>query len=160
MIAKRLFLVVLLSQALPVWSWMVSIQLMETGIDREIASGDYPFLLEGGLMAALFDAGHIVTSGSVIRISGETAADLQEYQQEALYNAVDSGSDYCIFAIIEYTLHAGRAIPVQITLSVYDARTEQALHTQVFSVGAGMEDEAFRLAQNAGQSVLRQLRGR
>jgi len=147
--------------AFPASASMVSFQLVETGINERASSGQYSSLWESGLMAAFFDAGHIVTSSPVMRVEDTPASDFRSWFQESFNDAVEGGAAYFVLGFLEYDTRGGRALPVGIVLQVYDSNSGRLIYEQNFPAGTGGNNsEEFRLAQDAGRVIISHMKGR
>jgi len=147
-------LIMLLS--FPASASMVSFQLVETGLTETASSGQYSRLWESGLMSVFFDAGYIVTSSPIARMEFT-----RHTIEKSLNEAVDGGASYLILGFIEYNTHRGRALPVGISLRVYNSISRQLLHEQSFPAGTGRNDsEEFQLAQSVGRVIISQIKDR
>ena len=145
----------------PASASMISIMLVETGIDERFSSGYYASLWEDGLMAAFFDAGHIVTNSPVTRMLEKPDPTVSGPFEDAFREAISNGANYYILGFLEYGLKSGKTLPVSIALKVFDSDSGQVIHTQTFPAGIGStEYEEFLLAQNAGQSLISQIKDR
>ena len=145
----------------PASASMVSFQLVETGTSGRGSSSEFSNLWESGLMAAFFDAGHIVTSSPIMQAGNASGPDLNGKIEESLTEAAEGGAAYFIVGFIEYNAQRGRLLPVGILLKVYDSNSRQRIYEQSFPAGTGRNNrEEFQLAQNAGRLIISQMRGR
>ena len=154
---KRLWgmIILLIFLAFPVSASMVSFLLVETGISDDILSGQYSSLWEGGLMAAFFDAGHIVTNSPITRMEKKPDKDINGPLEYDFKEAVRGGSDYFVLGFIEFKVIGARAVPVSIALKCYSANTKRLVCEERFPAGSGKNlEEEYRLAQNAGRVII------
>ena len=150
-----LLLFVLLS--FPVSASMVSFLLVETGISEDITGSQYTSLWEGGLMAAFFDAGHIVTNSPIMRLEKKPSKDLNGYIEDDFNEAIEAGAEYFILGFLEYQLQGSRPVPVDITLKVYTIKSKNKVYEQSFSVGRRSLNEEFQFAQDTGRNIVSHL---
>ena len=161
-IAVPLCMVVLfILLASPVSASMVSFLLVETGINETASSGQYSSLWEGGLMAAFFDAGHIVTNSPIARMEKKPARDLSGKVEADYKEAVRGGADFFVLAFLEYKEQGEKAIPIGIALKLYSSNSQRLVYEQMFPAGTGKNlDEEYKFAQNAGRVIISHLRDR
>jgi hypothetical protein len=147
--------------AFPASASMVSFLMVETGINEEVSSGQYTSLWEGGLMAAFFDAGHIVTNGPVARMEKKPSRDLTGTVEVDFNEAVKGGAEYFILGFIEYQVRSGKPVPVGIALKLYQTDSKKLVFEQSFPAGSGKNlDEEYLFAQNAGKVIISHLKDR
>ena len=149
--------------AFPASASMVSFLLVETGINDEVSSGQYTSLWEGGLMAAFFDAGHIVTNSPIARMEKKPERDLSGTVAADFNEAVSGGADFYILGFLEFQVQGQgtRAVPVGIVLKLYNSESQQLLFEQRFPAGTGKSlDEEYQFAQNAGRTIISHLEKR
>ena len=145
---------------LPVSASMVSFQLVETGLSQEAASGQYSRLWESGLMSVFFDAGYIVTSSPIARVQARPGPELNGLIQYSFDQAMQSGADYFIVGLIEYSTQTGRTLPAGILLRVYDSNS-RLIHQQNFPAGAGRSNnDELQSAQDAARMVISYIKDR
>ena len=160
MIHKRLagMTIMLIVLAFPASASMVSFMLVETGINDGVQSGQYTSLWEGGLMAAFFDAGHIVTNSPITRMERQPDRDIAGKVAVDFSEAARGGADYFILGFLEYRIQGDRGVPVRIALKLYSSNTRTLLFEQSFPAGTGKSlDEEYKFAQNAGRSIISHL---
>ena len=155
--SKRLWgmaaLLVLL--AFPASASMVSFMLVETGIDEEAPSTQYTSLWEGGLMAAFFDAGHIVTNSPITRMEKRPAQDLTGQVAVDLDEAAIGGAEYFVVGYLEYRVEGVNVFPVGMALKVYTTGSRKLIYEQGFAAGRGKDlNEEYQFAQNAGRALI------
>ena len=145
----------------PASASMVSFLLVETGINQEGPSTQYTRVWEGGLMEAFFDAGHIITNSPITRMEKKPSPDLSGEVEEDYYDAVMGGADYFIVGFLDFQIQGGRAVPVGMVLKIYETDSKKMVYEQNFPVGTGKSsDEEFRIAQNAGRTMIRYIKDR
>ena len=160
MMNKRLGIIALLSLLLifPVSASMVSFLLVETGISDDVPNSQYTSLWEGGLMAAFFDAGHIVTNGPAARMEKKPLQDFTGVLGDDFNEAVEGGAEYFVLGFLEYQMQGGNPVLLGIALKLYDADSQKLIYEQRFPAGNGKTlDEEYRFAQDAGRSIISHL---
>jgi len=147
--------------AFPASASMVSFLMVETGLNENIPSNQLSTLWGGGLMAAFFDAGFIVTDSPLIRMDKKPPVDFTGQVENDFNEAVTAGSEYFILGFLEYELISGKVVPVNITIKIYEIDTKKLIHEQIFPVGTGnnLADE-HKIAQNAGRIILSHIKDR
>lgn len=162
MINKRLWSIAIVMMLLvfPVSASMVSFMMVETGLNEEIST-QYTSLWEGGLMAAFWDAGHIVTNIPIARLDKKPAKDFTGPLADDLNEAASGGADYFVLGYLEYNLSGESAVPVGLVLKLYSTDSKKLLFEQKFNAGSGKSlDEEYTIAQNAGRVILSHLKER
>ncbi|MCL2374087.1 MAG: hypothetical protein FWC65_02440, partial [Treponema sp.] len=75
--------------------------------------------------------------------------------------AVRAGANYFIVGFIEYNTARGRAVPVGISVKVYDSATRQRIHEENFPAGSGRNlGDEMNMAQDAGRAMVSRMEGR
>jgi hypothetical protein len=147
--------------AFPASASMVSFFLVETGLTKDAPGTQYTSLWEGGLMAAFFDAGHIVTNSPIIRMDEKPSQELSGLTEDEYYRAVTGGADFFILGFLDYALQGGRPVPVGILLKLYDTDTKKVIYEQKVPAGTGKNNnEEYRIAQGAGRAIITHLQKR
>ena len=160
---KRLgnIVVLLILLSFPAYASMVSFLVVETGISDDIPNNQLSSLWGGGLMAAFFDAGYIVTDSPVVRMEQKPSKDLSGKVEETFNEATSVGSEYFILGFLEYEVSAGRAVPVNIAVKLYETSSKKLIYEQVFPVGKGRNlAEEHQFAQNAGRTIISHMKDR
>ena len=155
--SKRLWSLTLLLMllALPASASMVSFLLVETGLNEEAPNTQYTSLWEGGLMAAFFDAGHIVTNSPITRMEKRPTQDFPAEVAEDLNEAAIGGADYFVVGYLEYRSEGSNVVPVGMALKVYTTDTKKLVYEQGFPAGRGKNlNEEYQFAQNAGRTLM------
>ena len=163
MICKRLgsLAVLLVLLAFPVSASMVSFLLVETGLRENAPNNQFSGLWEGGLMAAFFDAGHIVTNSPIVRMETRPPNDISGAVEKDFSEAIAGGADFYVLGFMEYQAMGNRLVPVSIALKLYNTASRSLVFEQNFPAGSGRSnDDEFRLAQNAGRVIISHLEGR
>jgi len=157
MIFRRLGIFVLFFTlfSFPASALMVSFLVVETGLNEDAPGNQMSTLWEGGLMAAFFDAGHIVTDSPVIRIEKKPASDLTGRIESDFNEAVTAGSEYFLLGFMDYKIDGTKFVPVSITLKLYKTGSKKLIFEKLFPVGQGKSlAEEHQLAQQAGQVIV------
>ena len=145
----------------PVSASMVSFLLVETGISEDASSTQYTSLWEGGLMAAFFDAGHIVTNGPAARMEKKPSQDFAGVVGADFNEALEGGAEFFVLGYLEYKIQGGIPVPVGISLKLYNANSRKLIFEQGFPAGTGKSlDEEYQNAQNAGWIIVSHLSAR
>ena len=163
MFYKRLggIAVLLMLLTFPVSASMVSVLVVETGINEGTSSGRYSSLWEGGLMDAFFDAGHIVTNSPIVRMAKKPPRDLTGPVEADFQEAVSGGADYFMLAFLEYKNQGDTAIPVAVVLKLYNSDSQKLVYEQNFPAGTGKNlDEEYQFAQKAGRAIISHIKDR
>lgn len=163
MVNKRLgcLAALLLLMAIPASASMVSLLVVETGLNEEISGEPYGSLWEGGLMAAFFDAGYVVTNSPISRMEKRPANDLTGIARTDFDEAVTGGADFFVLGFLEYTVRGKEAIPVRIALKIFNAASGKMIHEQSFPAGVGKDlDEEYQNAQGIGQLIISRIKDR
>jgi len=160
---KYLFsmVVLLVLLAFPASASMVSFLIIETGINDEAPNSQYTSLWEGGLMAAFFDAGHIVTNSPSSRMEKKPSQDISGYVAEDFAEATENGAEYFILGYLEYKLEGLRPTPIGMAVKVYTIDSRELIHELGFPAGTGRNlSEEYQLAQSAGRSIISHMKER
>ena len=153
--------VLLMFLVFPVSASMVSLLLVETGINERISTGQYSSLWEGGLMSAFFDAGHVVTNNPVARMQRKPDSCLSGPVERDFREAVNGGADYFVLAFLEFRVQGARAIPVGVELKIYDSNSRSLIYEHTLPAGRGRNlSEEYQHAQSAGRILTSHLKDR
>ena len=140
--------------AFPVSASMVSFLVVETGLNEETPPNQISSIWEGGLMAAFFDAGHIVTDSPITRMEKKPAKDFSGIIEADFNEAAAAGSEYFILSYLEYQFQNGRFVPVSIAVKLYKIDSKKLMYEQSFPVGKGRNPaEEHQNAQSAGRAI-------
>ena len=147
--------VLILLLTIPAMASMVSFLVVETGLNEDAPQNQVSSIWGGGLMAAFFDAGHIVTDIPIMRMENRPSRDLSGKVEEDFNEALTVGSEYFILGFLEYELQSGRPVPISISVKVYKIDNKKLIHEQSFPVGKGSSPaEEHKNAQNAGKAII------
>lgn len=143
----------------PASASMVSLLLVETGLNERAPRSQVTSAWEGGLLSAFFDAGYIVTNSPIARVASKPSPYISGSIERDFNDAILGGADFFILGFVEYRLQNGRPVPVEVALKVYSTNTKKLLYEQNFPAGTGrnLADE-YRFAQDAGRVIVSHLR--
>lgn len=160
---KRLWILAALLVLLvfPASASMVSFLLVETGLNEDAPGVQYTSLWEGGLMAAFFDAGHIVTNSPIARMEKKPPADLSGQAASDIDEAALGGAEYFVLGFLEYQFNGVTPVPVGMALKIYEAGSRRLIYEQRFTAGSGKNlNEEYQFAQNAGRILISHIKDR
>jgi hypothetical protein len=141
--------------AFPASASMVSVLVVETGLNDECSSGQYSSLWEGGIMAIFFDAGFIVTNSPIARMEKKPAVELTGALKEDFSEAALGGADYFILGFINYKIQGETAVPEDIAVRLYETSSQKLLFERIFPVGKGKSlKEEYQFAQDVGKTII------
>jgi len=151
------FAVLLMFFVFPVSASMVSLTIIETGLNSDKQSPPYSNMWEGGLMAVFFDAGHIITNSPIGRMESKPPADISGTLEYDFREAVLGGAEYFVLGVIDY--NSQRGVPETIDVRVYKTNSRQLIYEQTFKAGGGKNSsEEYQIAVNAGKVIISQLK--
>lgn len=152
----RIFLISALwcAALMPAFSATFSVVVVETGLEEAAPTAEASSAWESGIMAALFDAGHIV-SNAPIRRGG---------LGDSIDTAREGGARYLISAELSYdasTLDSKRPAPRSAVLTVHSLDPVRTLveERSVLSGSSGASEDE-RMAKNAVQAALNRMKDR
>ena len=163
MVSRRMGIVLFLSVLLviPVSASMVSFLVVETGLNENIPANQISTLWGGGLMAAFFDAGYIVTDSPLVRMEKRPAKDFTGEIESDFNEAVTAGAEYFVLGFLEYQYTGGKFVPVSISVKLYEIDSKKQIFEQIFPVGAGKNlAEEHQNAQSAGRMIVSYIKDR
>jgi hypothetical protein len=141
---------------------MISVLVIETGLQQGSAAGEYSTLWEDGLMGVFFDAGHIVTNGQIIRqnINPSDSKSINELRAD-FNEASEGGVEYLVLAFLEYTNQDGTIKPAGIFLRLYSTVPQRLIYEQRFSAGQSADfTEEHAHAKEAARVLISHLKDR
>ena len=145
----------------PASASMVSILLVETGLNEAAPATQHASLWEGGLMASLFDAGLIVTNSPVLRMEQKPVRVLDSTVRIDFDDAAMGGADFFVLCLLEFQSQGRGAVPVAITIQTYKTDTQELIFEQIFSANRGNnQNEEYQIAQNAGKVIVSHIKDR
>jgi len=107
----------------------VSCLVIETGLPTGGPKSQYSTMWENNLMDVLFESGHIVSNGRMIRLDKMPPENLPAEAERDFQEAKQNGADYFLVAIIEQKTGATPAV----SLRLFSARTHLLIKEQVYS---------------------------
>jgi hypothetical protein len=138
--------------AVPLHASMVSVLVIETGLGKESAVKDYSTLWEDGIMGVFFEAGYIVTNGSVIRLEADLVKEFPDEAQADFYEASEGGAEYFVLVVLEYKNQDGTFKPSGVSLKLYTTIPRRLIYEDRVSAGqtADSREEHTRAREAAG----------
>jgi hypothetical protein len=138
--------------AVPAHGSMVSILIIETGLEQESVVKDYSTLWEDGIMGVFFEAGYIVTNGSVLRLEADRVKEFPDEAQADFFEASAGGAEYFVLVLLEYKNQDGTFKPSGVSLKLYGTVPRRLIYEERFSSGqtAGSREEHARAREAAG----------
>jgi hypothetical protein len=156
-----LYLVLSSFIAVPLHASMVSILVVETGLQQESVVNDYSTLWEDGIMGVFFDAGYIVTNGSLIRLSTDQIKEFPDEAQPDFYEASEGGAEYFILVLLEYKNQNGTFKPSGVSLKLYGTSPRRLIYEERFSAGqAADKQEEHARAREAARVLISHIKDR
>ncbi|MDR2617674.1 MAG: hypothetical protein LBC62_02280 [Treponema sp.] len=163
MILKRLGVLLAFSTVLafPLSASMVSFLVIETGLQQESFAGEYSTLWEDGLMGVFFDAGHIVSNGTILRLEKPPVRDIPDEALSDFAEASEGGAEYLVLILLDYRNKDGTFIPQDVSLKLFTVAGRKMVYQQRFAAGTSANfDEEYARAQGAARAVLPHLKDR
>ena len=157
MMRPAFFAVLFILLVFPVSASMLSLTIIETGLNSDKQSPHYSNTWEGGLMAVFFDAGHIVTNSPIGRMESKPSNEISGTLEYDFHEALSGGAEYFILGFLDY--NSQRGVPESIDVRVYKTDSRQLIYEQTFKAGAGKNSsEEYQIAINAGRVIISQLK--
>ena len=104
----------------PISAATVSFLVIETGVSEEKPAYQYSGLWESGLMDVFFEAGHIVSNASMMRLEYRPDAGFPVEAQKDMEDALEGGVDFFIIALLDYNNPEASALRAQnISLRIF-----------------------------------------
>ncbi|MCL2184495.1 MAG: hypothetical protein FWB86_01385 [Treponema sp.] len=115
--SKGFLLILILSVFLTVnaWSSMVSIYVIETGVPEEAVIYPHSELWENAFLDVFFEAGHIVTNDTTMRLDFKPTQDILDFIN--VESALNSGIEYVIIAQLDFNTDIMN--PAEISFFIY-----------------------------------------
>jgi hypothetical protein len=147
MLKKYLFFVLLFCAfILPcLFGATVSCLVIETGLPTGGPKSQYSTMWENNLMDVLFETGHIVSNGRMIRLEKMPPENLPAEAERDFQEARQNGMDYFLIAIIE---QKSGETPV-VSLRLFSASTKLLIIEQVYA------NNSLRNAREENESIKR-----
>jgi hypothetical protein len=160
-IFSLLCLVVLGFIAVPLHGSMVSVLVIETGLNQESAVKDYSTLWEDGIMGVFFEAGYIVTNGPVIRLETNRLKEFPDEAQADFSEASEGGAEYFVLVVLEYKNQDGTFKPSGVSLKLYATIPRRLIYEERFSAGQTADSrEEHTLAREAAGVLISHIKDR
>jgi len=102
---------------------MVSICVIETGVPGEAIIYPHSELWENAFLDVFFEAGHIVTNDSTLRLDEKPTEDMLDFIN--LDEVISSGIDYLIIARLDFT--SDLMNPSEISFFIYKVSTTEKI---------------------------------
>jgi hypothetical protein len=137
----------------------VLIMIIETGVNPEAASGMVG-VWEGGMMDVFFDAGHIVSNSSALRILTADGEILNGEARRNFEEAGGNGADYFIVARLDYPIGGVNVPekPERVSLKLYKIHPHGVLYDKEFGADF-LADKTLSSAKKAAMILAPYLRG-
>ena len=134
---------------------MVSVLVIETGLNEESNAGLYSSLWEDSLMSVFFDAGYIVSNGTILRLEKKPVKDFPDEMRVDFEEASEGGAEYFVLALLEYRDQQGRVKPSGVSLRVFSVNTRRLIYQRNFPAGTGADlDEEYTRAKEAAKTLI------
>jgi hypothetical protein len=147
--------------AVPVHGSMVSVLIIETGLEQESAVKDYSTLWEDGIMGVFFEAGYIVTNGSVLRLGADRVKEFPDEAQADFHEASEGGADFFVMALLEYKNQDGTFKPSVVSLKLYGTIPRRLIYEERFSAGQTVDSrEEHARAREAARVLISHIKDR
>ena len=126
----------------------VSCLVIETGLTPGEPKSQYSAMWENNLMDVLFETGHIVSNGRMIRLDRKPAESFPGEAEMDYQEARGNGMDYFLIAIIEQG-PGGR--PQTVSLRLFSTNSQELIKEQVYAyrpASAKEENEGIKRTIN------------
>ncbi|MDR1566869.1 MAG: hypothetical protein LBS48_06280 [Treponema sp.] len=163
MILKRMGALLVFSAVLlfPLSASMVSFLVIETGLQQETFAGEYSTLWEDGLMGVFFDAGHIVSNGTILRLEKTPARDIPDEALPDFAEASEGGAEYLVLILLDYQNKDGTLVPRDVSLKLFTVAGRKMIYQQRFAAGTSAHfDDEYARAREAARAILPYLKDR
>jgi len=107
----------------------VSCLVIETGLPSAGPKSQYSTMWENNLMDVLFETGHIVSNGNMIRIDRKPAESFPVVAERDFQEARASGMDYFLIAIIEQ----GSGGAQTVCLRLFNTKSRTLIKEEVYA---------------------------
>jgi hypothetical protein len=135
--------------------------VIETGLSQESTTKDYSTLWEDGIMGIFFEAGYIVTNGSVIRLETDRGKEFPDEAQADFYEASEGGAEYFVLVLLEYKNHDGTFNPPGVSLKLYSTVPRRLIYEERFSAGQTADSrEEHTRAREAARALISHIKDR
>ena len=126
----------------------VSCLVIETGLPSGGPKSQYSTMWENNLMDVLFETGHIVSNGRMIRLDRKPEESFPGEAERDYEEARENGMDYFLVAIIE---HGSGGRPQTVSLRLFSANSQELVKEQVYAnrpASAREENESIKRTIN------------
>jgi len=107
----------------------VSCLVIETGLPQGGSKSAYSTLWENTLMDVLFETGHIVSNGRMIRLDIKPAESFPEAAEKDFQEARQNRMDYFLIAIIEQNSGGGQTV----SLRLFSTNSQKLIKEQIYA---------------------------
>ena len=123
----------------------VSCLVIETGLTPGEPKSRYSAMWENNLMDVLFETGHIVSNGRMIRLDRKPAENFPGEAERDYQEARGNGMDYFLIAIIEQGSAGG---PQTVCIRLFSTNSQNLIKEQIYAdnrpTSAKEEDESIK----------------
>jgi len=105
----------------------VSVIVIETGIPKENPVNRFSQIWENGLMEMYFESGHIVTNSPILRLNEKPEDKFPEDALRSYEEAKETGMDFFVAAIIEYS------VPFKVSLRLFSTKSTEMIYETSFT---------------------------
>jgi hypothetical protein len=120
----------------------VSCLVIETGLPSGSSKSQYSAMWENNLMDVLFETGHIVSNGRMIRLDRKPPESFPGEAEKDFQEARENGMDYFLIAIIEQN-SGSRTV----CLRLFSTNSQKLINEQVYA------DNSPRSAKEENESI-------
>jgi hypothetical protein len=107
----------------------VSCLVIETGLPQGGSKSQYSTLWENNLLDVLFETGHIVSNGRMIRLNNKPAESFPEAAEKDFQEARQNRMDYFLIAIIEQNSGEGQTV----SLLLFSTNSQKLIQELVYA---------------------------
>jgi len=107
----------------------VSCLVIETGLPQGDPKSQYSSMWENTLMEYLFETGHIVSNGRMIRLDRKPSESFPTAAERAYQEARENGMDYFLIAIIDKGLGGAQTV----SLRLFSTRSQELIKEQLYA---------------------------
>jgi len=122
----------------------VSCLVIETGLPTGGPKSQYSTMWENNLMDVLFETGHIVSNGRMLRLDKKPPESLPGEAEKDFEEARQNGMDYFLIAIIEQNSGAQT-----VSLRLFSTKSQELIKEQVYA------NNSSRSAREENESIKR-----
>jgi hypothetical protein len=108
-----------------------------------------------------FDAGHIVSNGTILRLEKNPARDIPDEALPDFAEASEGGAEYLVLILLDYQNTNGIFAPRDVSLKLFTVAGREMVYQQRFAAGTSADfDEEYARAREAARAVLPHLKDR